>query len=336
MSTPPIPKAFVRGALAGALSMAALVVGLTGSTSAVSAQASQISIEKLTNGVDADAAPGPILDPGEPVHWRYEIRITGQTTLYDLIVSDSSGVVPSCDIDGDGAPDGTHIHPGPLDPGQSFHCEAQSVVQAADTGTSASIGLVKGFDFDGIRSESEDPAHHTALAPFTPAPDVSLQTLVNGLDAGSSPGPYVDERSETTWSYVVTNTGNVSLRTIEVRNGAGVAVDCGDGTSRIAGTLAPGASATCTSTVSPDPESTGVQTGTASVAATPVHPDTGQALAEVDGTDSVHYTPVEVPTALAFTGSSETVAMLGILLAGIGAALWVLGGTAGRRTGPAA
>jgi len=49
----------------------------------------EITLEKLTDGNDADTGPGQNLVDGDPVTWRYEVENTGDTVLDDITVSDS-------------------------------------------------------------------------------------------------------------------------------------------------------------------------------------------------------------------------------------------------------
>lgn len=323
------PVFLPRGRLAAVLLVVTLVGAVSNLTSvAASAQSSEVTIEKLTNGVDADAAPGPILDVGAPVQWSYTVTVTGSTTLYDLIVSDSSGVVPNCDVNGDGNPDGTHVHPGPLNGGQSFGCTASGTVHGADQGTFAATAKVKAFDFTATAQfEDVDPSHHTPLAPFQADPKVTVQTLVNGVDADVSPGPYIPEGTPVNWTYVVTNAGNVPLTSIVVAGSGGATVTCGPAgtTDMIPGPLAPGSTVTCTGTAPAAAATEGPQAGSGSVEATAVDPRTGAVLENLSASDPLNYTPVQLPAALAFTGPSSPIAPTGLALAAGGALVWFLG-----------
>jgi hypothetical protein len=55
-----------------------------------------VSIEKFTNGEDADAAPGPSIVVGSPVTWEYRVRNTGTVALTGISVVDNRGVVVTC------------------------------------------------------------------------------------------------------------------------------------------------------------------------------------------------------------------------------------------------
>jgi hypothetical protein len=58
-----------------------------------------ISVEKLTNGVDADTPNGgeaPEIAAGETVNWTYEVTNTGGVELIDISVIDDQGVSVSC------------------------------------------------------------------------------------------------------------------------------------------------------------------------------------------------------------------------------------------------
>jgi hypothetical protein len=286
-----------------------VAVVIVGWTAPAAAQAA-VTIETSTNGSDADSAPGPTVNAGETVTWTYRITVTGNVPLFDLIVNDSSGAVPDCDIDGDGSADGTRVHPGPLTTGQSFSCWASST--ATDIGGSfVATGRVAGFDFDGNGPfEATDPSYHTAVAPFSPEPSVAIESLVNGADADGGPGPYIEQGTPIVYTYVVTNTGNVPLTSIAVANDAGFTVDCGSTANVVAGPLAPGTSVTCTSTSPAESSAAGVQTASASVEAQAA--GAGGPLQAVTATDPTTYTPVELPKALAFTGSGPIVALVGV------------------------
>ncbi|MFC1778197.1 hypothetical protein ACFL3I_12810 [Pseudomonadota bacterium] len=55
-----------------------------------------ITIEKTTNGSDADDAPGPIIEVGQPVTWSYTVTNTGNETLSNVAVSDDILGAISC------------------------------------------------------------------------------------------------------------------------------------------------------------------------------------------------------------------------------------------------
>ena len=73
-------------------------------------------------------------------------------------------------------------------------------------------------------------------------PSVQIVKSTNGQDANEAPGPTVVVGSPVTWTYVVTNTGTVSLANVSVLDDRNVTVTC-PGT-----TVAVGQSMTCTGT----------------------------------------------------------------------------------------
>jgi hypothetical protein len=55
-----------------------------------------ITLEKATNGVDADQAPGPSIPVGDPITWTYTVTNTGVVPLDGIVVSDDQGVIVDC------------------------------------------------------------------------------------------------------------------------------------------------------------------------------------------------------------------------------------------------
>jgi len=62
-----------------------------------------IDIEKHTNGVDADTAPGPNIEIGNTVTWAYIVKNTGSVNLTNVVVTDDKlgivGTIPSLPVD---------------------------------------------------------------------------------------------------------------------------------------------------------------------------------------------------------------------------------------------
>ncbi len=79
------------------------------------------------------------------------------------------------------------------------------------------------------------------------APAIMIEKSTNGEDADTAPGPVLAIGSPVTWTYVVTNTGNVALTNVIVTDDQldDSAIDCGDGSNMI-GELDVGAEASCT------------------------------------------------------------------------------------------
>ena len=98
-----------------------------------------VGIEKSTNGVDSDEAPGEQILAGAPVTWSYVVTNTGSTALIDATVADSDPtLVVDCDVDGDGVLDGTNVIPF-IAVGGQVSCEATGVAGDTDYANTATI-----------------------------------------------------------------------------------------------------------------------------------------------------------------------------------------------------
>jgi uncharacterized repeat protein (TIGR01451 family) len=180
----------------------------------------EVTLEKATNGQDADSPPGPTLTVGAPVTWSYVVTNTGSQELTKIMVNDDQGEVVTC--------------PGTvLAAGESMTCTASSTVQA---GQYANMGIVTAEPPGGQQVTASDPSHY--FGEFLAA--IDLEKFTNGFDADLPPGPGLEIGSPVLWTYTVMNVGTDRLTNIEVTDDQGVAVSC----PRTA--LLPGESMNCT------------------------------------------------------------------------------------------
>lgn len=162
-----------------------------------------LSIEAATNGVDADAPPGPLVPVGDLIAWTYEVTNLSHGSISAITVTDDQGVLVSC-------PATT------LPSGAAMTCSAAGIASA---GQYANLATATGAA-SGVVSDS-DPSHY-----FGVAAAIAVETSTNGVDADLPPGPAVAVGDPVAWSYVVTNTGNAELSNVTVVDDQGVAVSC--------------------------------------------------------------------------------------------------------------
>jgi hypothetical protein len=178
-----------------------------------------ISIEKATNGEDADTPTGPMILVGDPVNWTYVVTNTNGTVLTNVVVTDDKGVTVSC-------PKTT------LAVGEEMTCTANGTAEA---GQYANIGTVVGTPPVGSNVTDTDPSHY-----FGVAPSIDIEKATNGEDADAPTGPSIPVGDSVVWTYVVENTGNVDLSNVVVTDDKLGAINCPKTT------LAVGESMTCT------------------------------------------------------------------------------------------
>ncbi len=248
-----------------------------------------VTLQKSTNGVDADTAPGPTVAVGSTVSWTYEVTNIGSNPLDNVAVTDDQGVMVSC-------PSTT------LAAGLSMTCAASGTATA---GQYANLGAVTATLPDDTVVGASDPSHYFG-APFT------LEKSTNGEDADTPPGPTIMMGDPVDWTYVVTNSGGLTVSNIVVTDDQGVVVSC-PGTS-----LAPGTSMTCTAS---------------GMAVAGQYANVGTATGDlerggmVSATDPSHYFGQAPPVVQVPALTPEALALLGLVLAA--AALWALGRRAG-------
>ncbi|PIE56709.1 MAG: hypothetical protein CSA34_03630, partial [Desulfobulbus propionicus] len=164
-----------------------------------------IDIEKSTNGVDADDSPGPYIPSGDPVTWLYRVTNTGNVVLSNIAVVDDQGVTVTCPGD-------------TLDPGASMDCTGSGIANIPQYSNNATV---TGVTPSGVDVTASDPSHY-----YSVLPSIALEKATNGEDADFPEGPRLNVGDSVTWSYVVTNDGEILINNIVITDDQGVSVTC--------------------------------------------------------------------------------------------------------------
>ena len=175
-----------------------------------------ITLKKFTNGpgqlpADADEPTGPTITVGDPVTWTYAFTNTGALTLTNLVLTD--------DQIGQIGPDGVSNCPPAttiLGPGEGMVCTATGIAQS---GQYANIATITGLSQEGLVApripvSDTDPSHY-----FGDSPNIDIEKLTNGQDADDPNGgdvPQIPAGGTVTWTYIVTNTGNVAFNESQI------------------------------------------------------------------------------------------------------------------------
>jgi len=164
-----------------------------------------ITIQKLTNDQEAKEKPGPFIPVGNEVTWKYIVTNTGEVPLSQVSVIDDQDVVVSCPKDN-------------LAPGEIMTCTASG---KAKPGQYTNICTVISFDPAGNTVMASDVSHY-----FGSASNLIMTKFINDQIADKPPGIKLTVGDPITWTYKVTNTGNVTLSNIKVTDDQGVSVIC--------------------------------------------------------------------------------------------------------------
>ena len=233
-------------------------------TTPTTTPAPALLVEK-TAGDPLDVNGSGLVDAGDTIDFTFTVTNTGNVPLRDVHVTDPSVAAVTCD-------DTT------LDPGESTQCRASTyTVTAADvaqgsvqntataTGTPPGVGTTPG---EPVTS----PPDSTSTPTTTPRPALVVQKTA-GTPVDTNASGLVDAGDTITFTFTVTNTGNVPLREVVVNDrmlaDAGATVTC---TALPAGGLLPGDSVGCTSTpyvITPADVQAGSVANTATATATP-------------------------------------------------------------------
>ena len=155
--------------------------------------------------VDADSSPGPSIQSGSDVLFKFVVQNTGGVALSGTDLSDNK----ISSLYSNQALTSPCVEPYPFAAGASFTCYGSL---AWVEGQHANMASVSG-SFAGQTYSDTDQAHYFGIAP-----DISVEKSVwNGSswsDADSSPGPAIASGSDVVFRFVVENTGNVDLSSV--------------------------------------------------------------------------------------------------------------------------
>jgi len=179
-----------------------------------------VTIVKKTNGADANNPNGagvPVIKPGDPVTWTYEVTNTGSSHIpkASVVVTDNvTGVTPAYDSEITGNGDAT------FDPGEVWLFKATGTAINVNT-PPAGTHVVQGVCTQG--GTSAPSAAYTNIGTVTtPAgtatdpssycnpPKIAIVKFTNGADANDPNAagvPDISPNGVVTWTYRVTNTG---------------------------------------------------------------------------------------------------------------------------------
>ncbi|MBZ2199649.1 DUF7507 domain-containing protein [Occultella gossypii] len=160
-----------------------------------------VTLQKFTNGADANVPPGPFIPVGEPITWTYLVTNSGNVTLSDVAVTDDQGVVVECPPDA-------------IPAGEQITCTATGT---ATTGQYANIGNVMATDPYGTVVTAEDLSHYVGSLP-----GIDVQKSTNGDESDEPWGPFIPVGDAVTWDYTVTNTGTAPLADVILTDDQGV------------------------------------------------------------------------------------------------------------------
>jgi hypothetical protein len=179
-----------------------------------------IDIETRVNGQDADSPPGLILVPGTSAALTYIVTNTGIVSLSSVSVIDDNGTPGNAADDFNATySSGDTNGNSQLDVGETWTYTATRTVLAGQTtrsgkatGTASTTTVTK-----------TDAANY-----FGSVPGIAIETFVSGQDADSSPGPTLVAGANTTFSYVLTNIGNIALGNVVVADDNGTPGNAAD------------------------------------------------------------------------------------------------------------
>ncbi|OJX95755.1 MAG: hypothetical protein BGO96_09150 [Micrococcales bacterium 73-15] len=227
-----------------------------------------VAVEKLTNGLVQEAAPGATVAAGSPVEWTYEVTNVGDTDVridaltdawtsavgdgsVDLDVTrpplvDQPGVEADLDAEVLDLPGVLAPTPWVLAPGDSATFTHTGV---AVTGAYANTATATATPVDADGTPIGEPTEASATSFYLGGEaGVTLSSRVEDVATTHEPGVGVAIGSTVTWTHTVTNTGNVDLTDLRLTQSRTAGSETSEVGSQAWDTLAAGSSVTATTT----------------------------------------------------------------------------------------
>jgi len=195
-------------------------------------------VRKTTNGVYAPTPPGPTVSPNGSVSWTYVISNVGTVSVNIEAIYDSVEELIPFDYC---YPENSTL----LAPNTQIRCLLDDGVAVAGQYSSTVIVTGTSTQAPSVRVVVTAVSHYFGGV-VANSPGITMTKYTNDSYAPQSPGPSLNAGAPVTWTYRVTNTGNVTLNGIVLTDDRqGAVTNCTP-----AGTngLNPGTSALCTMT----------------------------------------------------------------------------------------
>ncbi|MGL5928057.1 MAG: DUF7507 domain-containing protein, partial [Dermatophilaceae bacterium] len=208
------------------------VVSNPSSTETVIGSTSALTLTKTATVVDDGDG---VIEVGDVIRWTFEVANAGTATVADIAVDDPLAGAVTCAAT-------------TLAPGATTTCAADTEYQITqadvDAGEVVNVATASGSSTGG-------PVTSFAATTTTPIPRRPALTLAKtGSVTDTNDSGRTDAGDEILWTFVVENTGNVTLRDVVVDDPRVTDVDCTDpgSTSGAVPALDVASSLTCTAT----------------------------------------------------------------------------------------
>lgn len=174
----------------------------------------EIAINKVTVD-DGTKGDGLNILSGEAISWEYTVTNVGNVALSGVTVTDSdAGVAPVAVLGTDNVHNiGDTNDDGKLDLGEAWIYTASGV---AGKGSYSNIGSASG-SFTDDAGHTRTDTETDASSYFGADPHITLDKKTNGVDHGLN----IFQGQAVTWTYDVTNDGNVALANVVVKDDNG-------------------------------------------------------------------------------------------------------------------
>jgi len=142
-------------------------------------ESASIDLQKTTNGYDADQSPGPRLNVGDSVTWRYIVTNNGNQRLTEVVVEDDREGVISCPLE-------------TLNVGQDMTCTKYGTVASGQYSNSATVTA---NDTNGDEISDTDDSYYygegESSSGTTPTPTSAPTPTISSLPQAGSETPLV-------------------------------------------------------------------------------------------------------------------------------------------------